>query len=287
MQLSIGPGPLPLLEADFEALEGELPGYDAVGRGIYQALRTDPDCVDNKRYASLLKEGYPHYVSELASHILMLGEKDVEVPYLDRRVKLLKIFELMEPDDAHFPLEIGATLLDKGCRLSALHLSTVTLFKAESYLNRALELAPDEPRAASTLAEVSFLLGKYQRAAGLWTQLLPTVSEKVALELKGRLERIEKGELPRVPAVDYLEAIAGALSLKDEGAYPEAVAILTDVMADAYFACEFPMPEIPYLLALCCMEMGGIGDARTFLRQALRMNPDFTEAKEALEKLQH
>jgi len=284
--LTLGPEPLPLLEQDFQALEGELPGYDAVGRGIYQALRNEPGCLHCNRYAGLLKEGYPHFLSELAAQILMLGEKDVEVPYLDRRVKLLSIFALMEPEDPHFPLEIGATLLDKGCRFSALHLSTVTLYKAESYLDRALQLAPDDPKAISTLAEVSFLLGKYQKAASLWRRLLPVVSETVAAELQGRLERIEKGELPRVPAVDYLEAIACALTLKEEGAYPEAVAILTDITADAYFALDFPMPEIPYLLALCCIDMGGAGDARTFLRQALRMNPDFTEAKAALEKLE-
>ncbi|HBG04039.1 MAG TPA: hypothetical protein DDY22_00430 [Geobacter sp.] len=286
VELALGPEPLPLLEQDFQALEREPPGYDAVGRGIYQALRTDPGCLHCERYAALLKEGYPHYVSELASHILMLGEKDVEVPYLDRRVNLLRIFALMEPEDPHFPLEIGATLLDKGCRFSALQLSTVTLFKGESYLDRALQLAPDEPRALSTLAEVSFLLGKYDKAASLWRRLLPAVSAPVAAELKARLERIEQGELPRVPAVDYLEAIACALSLRDEGAYPEAAAILTDIMADAYFARDFPMPEIPYLLALCCIDMGGAADARSYLRQALRMNPDFAEAKAALEKLE-
>jgi tetratricopeptide (TPR) repeat protein len=284
--LTLGPEPVPLLEVDYQGLEGELPGYDAVGRGIYQALRTDPGCLHCERYAALLKEGYPHYVSELASHIIMLGEKDVEVPYLDRRVKLLRIFALMEPGDPHFPLEIGVTLLDKGCRFSALQLSTVTLFQAEAYLDRALQLAPAEPRAASTLAEVCFLLGKYEKAASLWRQLLPGQSPAGAAELNARLERIGKGELPRVPAVDYLEAVAGALSLKDEGAYEEAAAIFSDIMADAHFACEFPMPEIPYLLALCCIDMGGERDARIYLRQALRMNPDFAEAKIALEKLE-
>jgi tetratricopeptide (TPR) repeat protein len=284
--LDLGQGPLPLLEEDFRALEGELPGYDAVGRGIYQALRTDPGCLHCERYAALLKQGYLHYISELASHIIMLGEKDVEVPYLDRRVKLLKIFALLEPEDPHFPLEIGVTLLDKGCRFSALHLSTVTLFQAEEYLDRALRLVPDEPRAVSSLAEVCFLLGKYQKAAALWRQLLPAQSAGAAAELEARLERVRNGELPRVPAVDYLEAVAGALSLKDEGAYEEAAAIFSDIMADEHFAREFPMPEIPYLLALCCIDMGGEGDARSYLRQALRMNPDFAEAKEALEKLE-
>lgn len=277
---------MPLLEEDHRALAGELPGYDAIGRGIYQALRTDPGCLHCERYAALLREGYPHYVSELASHILMLGEKDVEFPYLDRRVNLLRIFALMEPDNSHFPLEIGATLLDKGCRFSALHLSTVTLFKAEEYLNRALQLSPGNSRASSTLAEVCYLLGKYEKAASLWRRILPELSAEAAAQLGDRLGRIERGELPRVPAVDYLEAIACALTLQQEGALEEADAIFTDIMADENFAREFPMPEVPYLFALCCAEQGRERDARTLLRQALRMDPDHAEARSALEKLE-
>lgn len=285
MTLRFGGFPVPLLEDDFQALGGEL-SYDALGRGIYQALRQDPGCHNAMKYAELLKEGYPHYVSELASHIIMLGEKDVEVPYLDRRVNLLRIFALMEPDNPHFPLEIGATLLDKGCRFSALHLSTVTLYGAEGYLNRAFELAPGNAKVASTLAEVSFLLGKYQRAEELWRRILPDLAEPAAEALGARLEKIEKNELPRVPAVDYLEAVAVALSLQQEGALEEAAAIFGDIMADEEFVGEFPMPEIPYLCALCCIELGRGRDARTLLRQALRMDPDYAEAQSALEKLE-
>ena len=286
MSLCYGSCPAPLLEADYQALEGELPGYDAIGRGIYQALRTDPGCQHCERYAEMLKEGYPHYVSELASHIIMLGEKDVEVPYLDRRVNLLRIFALMEPDDPHFPLEIGATLLEKGCRFSALHLSTVTLFKAEAYLARALEISPGDPRASSTLAEVCYLLGKYETAGSLWRGLLPSLSAEAAGEVNARLGRIERGELPKVPAVDYLEAVGCALSLKDDGDCEEAADIFADIMADEHFTREFPMPEIPYLFALCCIELRRERDARTLLRRALRIDPDYAEARCALEKLE-
>ena len=286
MTLNYGSCPVPLLEADFHALEDGLPNYDQLGRGIYQALRSDPGCLHSATYAALLKEGYTHYVSELASHIIMLGEKDVEVPYLDRRVNLLRIFALMEPADPHFPLEIGATLLEKGCRFSALQLSTATLFKAEEYLTRALELAPGDAKAASTLAEVSFLLGKYPTAVSLWRRILPELSVEAAVDMNQRLERIERGETPRVPAVDYLEAIAVALSLQQDGECDEAIAIFTDIMADLYFAIEFPLPEIPYLCALCCIDLGRGRDARTLLRQALRMNPDYAEAQAALEKLE-
>jgi tetratricopeptide (TPR) repeat protein len=287
VSLCYGSYPVPLLEEDYRALQGELPGYDALGRGIYQALRSDPGCRNCAKYAELLKEGYPHYVSELASHIIMLGEKDVEVPYLDRRVNLLRIFALMEPENPHFPLEIGATLLEKGCRFSALQLSTVTLFKAEGYLARALELAPGDTKACATLAEVCYLLGKYEAAASLWRGLLPGLSAEAAVQARARLERIERGELPKVPAVDYLEAVAGALSLQQEGASDEAIAIFSDIMADEHFAREFPMPEIPYLCALCCIDLGRGRDARVLLRQALGMNPDFAEARSALEKLEH
>ncbi|GFO56133.1 hypothetical protein GMSM_31400 [Geomonas sp. Red276] len=285
VRIEVGSEPIPLVETDFLKLQGEAPGYDELGRGIYQALRTDPGCRFADRYAAWLKEGYPHYVSELASNILMLGEKDVEVPYLDRRVNLLKIFALMEPENGHFPLEIGSTLLDKGCRFSALHLSTVTLYKAAEFLERGLSLDPGNLRGISNLAEVYFLLGKYEKASSLWNSLLPTLPEQSAGEVRGRLERIGKGELPRVPAVDYLEAIAGAMAMKEDGDYLEATAVLNDVMADAFFACEFPMPEIPYLLAQCCISMGGNGDARTYLRSALRMNPDFAEAQSLLDQL--
>src|ERR1700719_2949093 len=74
VSLRYGCCPVPLLEADYLALGAEPPDYDAVGRGIFQALRTDPGCLHCVHYAELLKEGYPHYVSELASHIIMLGE---------------------------------------------------------------------------------------------------------------------------------------------------------------------------------------------------------------------
>jgi len=98
-----------------------------------------------------------------------------------------------------------------------------------------------------------------------------------------RLEKIGKGELPKVPAVDYLEAVAVALSLHQEGASDEAAAIFGDIMADEQFAGEFPMAEIPYLCALCCIDLGRGRDA--LLRQALKLNPEFIEAQQALDKL--
>src|SRR5262245_45726301 len=78
--------PLPLLEEDSNVLDGGPPSYDAVGRGIYQALCSNPDCLFGQRYALILKEGYPHLLAELASNIVMLDKKAADVAYQDRKI---------------------------------------------------------------------------------------------------------------------------------------------------------------------------------------------------------
>src|SRR5512140_1946714 len=84
--------PIPLLDADFKALgSGAEPDYDMVGRGIYAALRANPDCRWNSVYAGWLRDAYPHLLAELASHIIMLDHKDVDVTYLDRKINYMKV----------------------------------------------------------------------------------------------------------------------------------------------------------------------------------------------------
>src|SRR5512145_1316322 len=129
--ITLGEFPLPLLNNDYSA---GIPSYDAVGRGLYHVLRLDPDAPFADRYAALLKDAYPHLLAELATHLVMLDNKDVDLPYLDRKINLLKIFALLEPDNHRFPLEIGATLVDKALTLAALSRTTLHLFAAEKYL---------------------------------------------------------------------------------------------------------------------------------------------------------
>ena len=74
-----GKPPIPLLEADLTSLTDLLPDYDMVGRGIYQALRLDPDCSGAAIYAAVLRDAYPHIVSELGGQIIMLEAKDVDL----------------------------------------------------------------------------------------------------------------------------------------------------------------------------------------------------------------
>jgi tetratricopeptide (TPR) repeat protein len=277
--------PLPLLEEDHAAAHGTLPTYDAIGRGLYRLLCVNPDCAFAQRYALLLQDCFPHYISELASQILMLDKKDVDTAYLNRKINYLKVFALIEPGSARFPLEIGLTYLERGLSLSALQLTTLSLYRAEEYLRKAVELAPEETTARYHLGEVCYILGKYDDVSASWSGIPARLGAEEAHKIEARLGRIGAGVLPKVPVVDYLEAVGVAMSCHQQGEPAEAAAILLDVMDDAVFCEEFPVPEISYLLGLCSTDLGMPRHAEDYFREALRMNPDLDEARSALAQL--
>ncbi len=285
VRMQLGDVPVPLLDDDYHALEGQYPSYDAVGRGIYHVLRANPDCAHGERYARVLKEGFPHFLAEMASHIVMLDKKEVDVAYLDRKINYLKVFALLEPDNPHFPLEIGKIYADKGLSVSTLQLTTVSLYRAEKYLRRALALAPEDVSVQQQLGEVSYLLGKYDDALACWRGILSQLGDREAEKLGLRLARLEEGISPRIPVVDYLEAVGAAFSLHQEGEYEEAAAILQDVLDDMAFREEFLLPEVSYILGLCCVKLGMPRHAEEHFRAALEMNPAYVDAQSALAEI--
>lgn len=286
VNIPLSSAPIPLQEEDFATLDGAVPSYDAVGRGIYLALRSNPDCAGSEYYARLLKDAYPHLLSELATHLVMLDKKEVDVPYLDREINYLKIFALLEPENPRIPLEIGMIYFDKGMHLSALQFTTVSLYRSEKYLNRAVELAPSDMKALYHLGEVSYILGKYEKAAHFWQLLLDQpLDPEQAQKLKRRLQKMEQGVLSHVPAVDYLEVVSVAFTHFQHGEYDDAAALLLDVLEDAVFSEEFPIAEIRYVLGLCYQKMGMPRYAEEYFGEALKLNPAYAEAQQALENL--
>lgn len=285
VELHLGGMAIPLLDEDFQALNGELPSYDFVGRGIYYLLRADPDCPDGQRYAEVLRDGYPHLLSEMATHIVMFDKKDVDVAYLERKINYLKIFALIEPDNFRFPLEIGKLYADRGLQLSALQAVTLNLYRAEKFLRKAHSLAFEDAAVRYELGDVCYMLGKYDDARCFWSAVVPYLEAGHADTLKRRLAAIEAGLLPRVPAVDYLEAIATGFVLHQQGDYEETAAILMDVLDDEVFCAQFPLPELPYILGQCSAALGMPRHAEDYYREALRINPSFADAESALAEI--
>jgi tetratricopeptide (TPR) repeat protein len=252
-----GRPPIPVLEEDFPSLAGgTAPDYDMVGRGIYQALRQNPDCTFAADYAAVLKEAYPHIISELGGQIIMLDAKEVDTPYLDRKINFLRIMALLDPDNAGIQLEIARTLCDKGSRLSTLHQATGSWYGAEKALAKALELDPANQLAAYEYGEALYVLGRYEKAAAVWHDITAGLGISEQRKVEARIAAILAGKLPRVPPLDYLTAISVAVEAHHAGRNDDAAAIIEDVLADPVFAEQFPMNEIYYLLGTCYQEMG-------------------------------
>lgn len=252
-----GKPPIPLLEEDLPAAEsGGGPDYDMAGRGIYQALRLNPGCTFAGDYAEILKTAYPHIISELGGQIIMLDAREVDTPYLDRKINFLRIMSLIEPVNPDIHLEIARTYTEKGSRLATLHQAVDSWYAAETSLKRVCELAPGSHSAAYELGEALYVLGRYHQAAELWQSVVSGIEDAAQRRLEVRIAAILSGRLPKVPPVDYLTAIAVAVEEQQSGRHEHAAAIIEDVLADPVFVEQFPMNEIYYLLGTCYQEMG-------------------------------
>lgn len=252
-----GKPPMPLLTEDFPAGEESVsPDYDMVGRGIYHALRLNPACNGAEEYAAVLKEAYPHIISELGGQIIMLDAKEVDTPYLDRKINFLRIMSLIDPTNAGVHLEIARTYCDKGSRLGTLHQAVNSWYEAEKSLKKSLELDPTNHHAAYEYGEALYVLGRYEQAADVWQQLPGGLNLPEQRKIETRIAAILTGKLPLVAPVDYLTAVAVAVESHHAGRTDEAAAIIEDVLADPVFAEQFPMNEVYYLLGTCYQEMG-------------------------------
>ena len=248
VDLAWGEWPIPLIDDDYHRVVASgSADYDQVGRGLYQALRTDPECSFAADYAKILQQAYPHVIAEIGGEVIMLDAKEVDTPYLDRKVTLLKIMALMEPDNAGLWREIGRTLMEKGSRLDALHLAVQAWYGAEKHLRQALALDPEDLATAYQFGETHYVLGHYDQALTAWEPLVPRCDEAQRLGLSARIEAIRRHELPKLPPVDYLTALAVALEHRQDN-LPETVAIIEDVLADQVFCSQFPMVEVTALL---------------------------------------
>ena len=262
-----GKPPIPLLVEDFPAAETDGgPDYDMVGRGIYQALRLNPDCSGAAEYAAVLKEAYPHIVSELGGQIIMIDAKEVDTPYLDRKINFLKIMALMDPANAGIHLEIARTYADKGARLASLNLAVYSWYGAEKHLQKARELGTDSHHATYEHGEALYVIGRYEQAAQAWSEILDQLNDAERARLQSRIAAILAGKLPMVPPVDYLTAISVALEEHQVGRNDEAAAIIEDVISDPVFSTQFPMNEVYYLLGTCYQEMGMMNEAAQAFR---------------------
>jgi tetratricopeptide (TPR) repeat protein len=256
-----GKPPIPLLADDFTALADGQPDYDMVGRGIYQALRLNPDCSGAAMYAAVLRDAYPHIVSDLGGQIIMLEAKEIDTPYLDRKITLLKIMALLDPGNAGLSLEIARAYVDKGSRLASMQFCVSCWYAAEKHLQTALSLNPGDRHAAYEYGEAQYVLGRYDRAAEIWSDVITLLEPAERAQVEARIAGILSGRIPKVPPLDYLTALSVAVEQHGYGSNDDAASIIIDVLADPVFAEHFPLNEVYYLLGTCYQEAGLMTEA--------------------------
>ena len=270
--------PLPLHREDLVAS----PGDDAIGRGLYDYLRQFPDCPHNVCYAELLRDAYPHYIADLGAQVVMLAHKEVDVPYLRRKLTSLRILALLDTDNAGLLQQIGMVYLELGLMFSQLKQSRRHLLAAMGALQRSLRLQPDNPSCLNQLGQIDFLFGDYPSATRLWRRVVELLAEgPIRRALADKISRLAAQTIPEHPLIDDLETIGEALDLYGEGDVRNALSILERLEEEGNVPSECPSPEFYYLLGMCRGRCGDPAGAFAAFESALALDPDFALAIEA------
>jgi tetratricopeptide (TPR) repeat protein len=268
--------PLPVYRQDMAAGE---PVDEAIGQALYDYLRHFPDCPHNRTYAELLRDAYPHFLADLGAHILMLDNKEVDAPYVRRKLVGLKILALLDPENPGLLQQLGIACYDLGLSFSELQTCRHHLLDAMGYFRRALLQSPSNPLLLNFLGQIDFLLGDYPAAARRWQQVVDALENSpLRQELTGRLQRIAQGSVPDYPLVDDLEWIGEAMGLAGAGDFYGARTILDRLEETGVVTAEFPSAEFYYLLGICRARTGDDAGAFAALEEALALQPDHQEA---------
>jgi tetratricopeptide (TPR) repeat protein len=268
--------PIPLPVHPEDIADGE-PTDDAIGRGVYDYLRRYPDCPGNQAYAELLRDAFPHYLAELGAQIVMLEHKEVDVPYIRRKLAAMQILALLEPGNAGLLQQMGKTCYELGLMFPELGDCRSYLLKAMGYLQKSLRVLPDNPMSLNYLGQIDYLFGDYPSAIRRWNGVLALVENPDT-------RREEEGH-PEYPLIDDLEAVGLALAAYEKGDIAEARSILERLEESGRISGEFSWPEFHYLLGMCRGKLGDAAGAFAAFDRALEIEPEFRPAAEARERI--
>jgi len=274
--------PLPLRKEDAHK---EQPSDDEIGEGIFDYLRQFPDCPHAADYARLLQEGFPHYLAEIGSQIVMLDARQVDPLYIRRKIRLLKILRLLEPENPGLLQQIGIAHYQVGTMFSELAMCRVDLLRSMSFFQKALGLVKDLT-SLNYLAQIDYLLGDYPAAARRWQGVVERLPQGEARKrLEERLSAINRDDVPGQPLVDDIERISQAVSDYNEHRYDDALAVMSEVLDNAYLTALYQPPELFHFYGLCLEKNYDLRTAAEAFQQALEIDAGYEPAKEGLERV--
>ncbi len=286
--VGLPPVPLPIKIADMESLEDAEQGPDdnMIGEGVYDYLRQFPECLNNVEYAELLRDGYSHFLADLAAHVVMLDQKDVEPSYVFRKLTYLKILRLLEPENSGLLWQLAHGFYALALTFTELPQVRRNLLDAMRFAQNLLKLKPEDPAALSLLADIDILFGDYPTAINRLRKMLDLLSDEAMIKkVAARLERCVEVGLPDHPLLNDLESIGHAMQLFSTGNYALATELLERLEEDAYFMSELKSADFLCLLGMCRIKTDDRAGAFDALSQSLEMDPDHDQARVVLEGL--
>lgn len=274
---------LPVRRADLA--EGE-PSDAAIGQGLYDYLRQFPDCPHNVIYAELLREAFPHFLTDLAAQAVLLDAKDVATAHVKRKLTALKILALVEPGNAGLLVQLCRGFYELALSFEALDDCRRHLLQAMRYGQEAVRVTPEDPHALHLLAEIDVMFGDFPGAEAKWQRALAQLEETAFKRLVMKRRQHFAGR-PWVESnlVDDLEAVHKAMELASSENHQLALAILERLEEEGRFPAELPSADYFYLLGWCRIQDGQVSAAENALRRALEINAEHLDTQQALEGL--
>lgn len=275
--------PLPILKSD---MTGEAPSDAAIGQGVYDYLRQFPDCVGNLVYAELLRDAYPHFISDLAAQAVMIDAKQVDPAFVVRKLTCLKILHLLDPHNCGLLQQLCRGYFELALEFSELASCRRHLCEAMRFGQELLKLAPNETLALSLLAEIDWFLGDMPAALGKLRKLVDLVDDPpTKARIEERIESCTCDDCPDAALVDDLEALAKAMHLHAQGDDHQATFLLEKLDEQGRLMSLLPFADFYWLLGVCRQACGDLGGAFTALQKALELEPDHAASQAALAAL--
>ncbi|WP_020676269.1 tetratricopeptide repeat protein [Geopsychrobacter electrodiphilus] len=273
--------PLPLY---LETCSNEVPSDKQVGIGLYNYLRRFPDCPRCTDYAQILQQAFPYYLTDIGSQIIMLEAKDVDAPYIRRKINYLKILVLLSPENPQLLQKVGIAYFELGMIYVELINVRRELSHAISFLQRSLNFVPQDTATLNVLGQISYLMGDYPGVQRYWQGVVDLIPDGAARQLLvQRLARVVDGQAPQQPLINDLEAIGIATEHFVVQEYEAAAEIMNRLEEEAVLPAELPSPEFFYFLGLCREKCGEIAAAFEAYHKALAIDPDHLPSVEAIE----
>ncbi len=284
-EIAIPQVPLPIHTADLH--KSPQPSEKMIGEGLYDYLRRFPDCPHNEQYASILKSAFPFYIADIGSQLIMLEAKEVDPPYIRRKISMLKILALLEPESFGLAHRIGIAYFELALSYTELINVRRELAAARLWLEKARRVNPEDIGNLNYLAQICYFSGTYPQAKLYWQIVVAQLAEGEAkTQLQARIDRLVSGDLPAQPLIDKLESIGVAMEHYSIREYEQACTVMERLEEEGTLPAELPNPEFFYFLGLCREKLHKEAGAFESFSKALELDPQHEAAQQGIDRIQ-